>query len=310
MLMMRLTLRTLAAGFLGLGLTWSAGIARAADTQKDLPGPIDSLQDLEDTGKMLFKMADENNDGQISQKEALDAGNGLVGGFFFRADTNGDGVLSREELRAARDQMLAQKPFLRVLAQRAQSRGGARGEGRAANTNTGQNAQQGIMSLLDTNNDGQIQASEVRQMVQTSVQSLFAAADTNRDGQLSRTEVNAAIIGAAQAAGRAAFQKADSDGNGELSQAEFDKALVEPMNTVFRVIDANGDGQISQQEFQAAQRIIASQIRALKSASADAPNSPKNLLESGQRPRDVAPVPNVDLNARPAQPPVAPAQPR
>ena len=43
---------------------------------------------------MLFKLADTNNDGQISQKEATDAGNLLVGGFFFRADANGDGTLT------------------------------------------------------------------------------------------------------------------------------------------------------------------------------------------------------------------------
>ena len=73
----------------------SPGVARAQQTQKDIPGPIDSLQDLQDTGKMLFKLADENGDNQISQKEAIDAGNLLVGGLFFRADTNGDGTLTR-----------------------------------------------------------------------------------------------------------------------------------------------------------------------------------------------------------------------
>ena len=46
-------------------------------------GPIQNIQDLQDTGKLLFKLADTNNDGQISQKEATDAGNLLVGGFFF-----------------------------------------------------------------------------------------------------------------------------------------------------------------------------------------------------------------------------------
>ena len=35
-----------------------------------VPGPIDSLQDLESTGRMLFKLADTNNDNFISQKEA------------------------------------------------------------------------------------------------------------------------------------------------------------------------------------------------------------------------------------------------
>ena len=64
--------------------------ARAKD--KDWPGPIDSIEDLQDVGKFLFKLADTNNDNRISQKEAIDAGNLLAGGFFFRADTNGDGI--------------------------------------------------------------------------------------------------------------------------------------------------------------------------------------------------------------------------
>src|SRR3954447_20468602 len=95
-----------------LALMLVAMPARAADAQKDIPGPIDSLQDLQDTGRMLFKMADQNNDGQVSQKEATDAGNLIVGGFFFRADANGDGTLSRQEMQQARDQLLAQKPIL------------------------------------------------------------------------------------------------------------------------------------------------------------------------------------------------------
>src|SRR4051812_42766379 len=81
----------------------------------DVPGPIDSLSDLQDTGRMLFKLADENNDGQISQKEATDAGNLLVGGFFFRADQNGDGVLSQDEAKQAREAFMSSKPWLRYV---------------------------------------------------------------------------------------------------------------------------------------------------------------------------------------------------
>ena len=58
------------------------------------------------------------------------------------------------------------------------------------------------MSLVDTNNDGQLQATELRQTVQTGVQGLYAAADTNRDGQLTPTELNAAIAGMIQAGPR------------------------------------------------------------------------------------------------------------
>jgi len=239
---------------------------------------------------MLFKLGDENNDGQISQKEAVDAGNLLVGGLFFRADANGDGILSKQELSQAREALLAQKPMLRVLSQRAQS--DKNGSGTSA-----KDAGQGVLSLLDSNNDGQLQAAELRQMVQTTVQSGFATADTNRDGQLSPAEINAAIMGAARAVAQAVFQKADTDGNGQLSQAEYDKAIVEPANTVFRMLDSNGDGQISAQESQSAGRFLARQIRMLNVPEPG--NSPRRLLQSGQPATNLAPLPSINPANRP-----------
>jgi len=303
-----------------LALMLVAMPARAADAQKDIPGPIDSLQDLQDTGKMLFKMADENNDGQVSQQEAIDVGNMLVGGVFFSADANGDGTLSTQELQQARDATLAKRPYLRVIAMRARAnQGNAAAPGNAGNAAAPGNAAgatntvgQGLMALLDSNNDRQVQATELKQMVQTTIQSVFAAADTNRDGQMSPSEVNAALAGAARTAMQASFQRVDSDNNGKISQAEFQKSVVEPANAVFHMIDANGDGQISTQEFQSAQRFLASQARALNMP--EPANSPRHLIESGRTPGQVAPVPNFTppaAGARPVQP-VAPApdQPR
>ena len=107
-------------GVLALGVAGLlTGTGIADDKRGEIPGPIDSIQDLQDTAKMLFKLADTNNDGQISQKEALDAGNLLVGGFFFRADANGDGTLTPEEARAARESLFQQQPLLRYVLQKA-----------------------------------------------------------------------------------------------------------------------------------------------------------------------------------------------
>jgi len=279
--------RTLKA--VGLGLIAMAATATAQT--KDLPGPIDSLQDLQDTGRMIFKVIDENNDGQISQKEAVDAGNLAAGGFFFRADANGDGVVTQDEARQARDAALAQKPMLRFLIQRAQT---VRTQPNAGTPNPGAV----FMGLVDANNDRQLQATEVRQAVQTAVQGLFAAADTNRDGFMSPVEVNAAIAGAVKAAQQASFQAADTDNNGQISREEFSKALTDPANAAFQILDANGDGQLSQQELQSAGRIIENQIR--RTMLPEPPNSPRNLLNSGRRPEEVAPVPNIAVPARPA----------
>jgi Ca2+-binding EF-hand superfamily protein len=261
----------LALGF--AGLLPGTGLAQNRPAG-DIPGPIDSIADLQDTAKMLFKMADTNNDGQISQKEAVDVGNLLVGGFFFRADANGDGVLTPEEARAAREQLFQQQPFLRYILQKAKSNnnggsqiGGATQPGQTAGDvtrNLAANPARAIGSLLDTNHDQKIGASELRQAVQQSVQTLFTVADTNQDGQLSPAELNRAVGEAARTAVQVAFQAADIDRNGGLSQAEFDKALTEPAHAVFRVLDVNNDGQISLEELQRAQQVITQQIQRLR----------------------------------------------
>jgi len=276
----------------GLALIALAGTATAQT--KDVPGPIDSLQDLQDTGRMIFKIVDENNDGQISQKEAVDAGNLVVGGFFFRADANGDGVVTQDEARQARDAFLAQKPMVRFLIQRAQT---VKAQPNSGTPNPGAI----FMGLVDANNDRQLQATEVRQAIQTTVQSLFAAADTNRDGFMSPVEVNAAIAGAVKAAQQATFQAADADNSGQISREEFNKALTDPANAVFQILDANGDGQLSQQELQSAGRIIENQLR--RARLPEPPNSPRNLLNTGRKPEEVAPVPNIAVPGRPAAAP-------
>jgi len=279
----------------------AAAPAQAGDRPHgDLPGPIDNINDLQDTGRMMFKMADTNNDGMISQKEAIDAGNLTVGGFFFRADQNGDGVLSQDEAKAARDALFQQQPLLRFMVDRAKRAGAANGGNAAGGNAAGGNAAgtdpaKAIGNLLDTNNDKQIQATEVRQAVQTAVQGGFAMADTNRDNQLSPTEVNAAIIGAARTAAQAMFQQADDDHNGSLSRAEFDKAIVEPANMLFAMLDANNDGQLSQAEADSARRIIGSQLQHLMVP--EPANSARNLIRAGARPDQVAPVPSVPASA-------------
>jgi Ca2+-binding EF-hand superfamily protein len=253
----------------------------------DLPGPIDNLQDLEDTGKIVFKMADMDNNGLISQKEAVDLGNTAVGGFFFRADTNGDGKITKDEGDQLREELFRQRPWLRVVIQKANAQQKQNGQPGA------REAIQGVLNLLDSNNDKALEASEVRQIVDSTVQGLYSTADTDRDGQMSPTEVNSAIVGITKAAGQALFAAADKDQNGQLSREEFFESLKDPANTVFAVLDANADDQLSQQEMDRAQRVIGSQLRALKVP--EPANSAGNLLRTGRTPEQVAPVPDVQV---------------
>jgi len=280
---------------LGLGLIALAGTASAQSQSKEILVPVDPVQELQDHGRMLFKFVDENNDGQISQKEAIDAGNLVVGGFFFRTDANGDGVVSQEEARQAHDSFMAQKPMLRFLIGRAKYAKATQNPGSPGT----QDPFNVLLSLVDANNDKQLQANEVRQAIQGTIQGLFASADTNRDGLMSPTEVNAAIVGAVRGAEQAAFQAADINGDGQISKEEFIKAMADPANAAFVILDANNDGQLSPQELQSAARLVQNQIQ--KTILPEAPNSLRNLLRTGQKPDQVAPVPNISVPARPNQ---------
>jgi len=278
-------------GVLAMGLMVAPGVGRAQEHREmdldNVPSPMEAIRDIQNTGRMLFIMADVNHDGQVSLQEAIDANNLFVGGFFFRADADGNGIVSQEEAKSMTNRYLNQNPWTKYVFDsiRAQAR-----QKRGEDSNRPTNPLQGFAVLLDANNDKQIQASELRQLVQTVTQSVFAAADTNRDGQMSPSEVNAAVAGGVRAVAQASFQQADTDNNNQLSREEYDKAIIEPANAVFQILDLNHDGQISQQEAQQIQRGIASQVRMLQLP--EPANSPTNLIQSGRRPREAAPIPS------------------
>jgi len=293
----RFGISMLALGLMTLPVIGRAQEHRAEDLDS-IPSPMEALRNLQNTGRMLFMLADVNHDGQISQKEAVDVNNLLVGGIFFQADADGNGTVTREEARTVRESYLNQNPWLRYAMQTLGSQKNNQGQQKPQNSNQA-NPFQGLASLLDANNDKQIQGQELRQMVQTVTQSFFAAADTNRDGQMSPSEVNAAVAGGVRAVAQASFQQADDDHNGQLSRAEYDKAIVEPANVAFQILDLNHDGQLSQQEIQQIERGVVSQIRMIRLP--EPANSPTNLIESGKLPREAGAVPSFANPNTPGQ---------
>jgi Ca2+-binding EF-hand superfamily protein len=292
-------LRTHSKIALGAGLLSVLLIGNARAQQKDLPRPMSGVEDLENLGKMLFKLADTNNDNLISQKEAVDAGNLLAGGFFFRADANGDGTVTHEEATAAREALFNQKPLLRFIFQRGQS------EVRQQATQGGANPQaMNVMNLLDSNHDRNISASELRQAVQTTVQGLFLASDKNGDGQLDPAEVNQAVLESGRMAIQTAFNAADADKNGAVSQAEFDKAIINPAHVFFRILDANNDNQISADELRSGSQILMKELRGLQIP--EAPNSLSNRISQGAA---TAPAPATAVPGQPTTTVTTPGTP-
>ena len=192
--------------------------------------------------------------------------------------------------------MFAQQPLLKLILERAKPASvpggnqpqnvqpvaaGTTNDPRTVAANLATDPMQTLTNLLDTNHDQKIEATELRQAVQTGVNTLFMVGDTNQDGQLSPYELNAAVGEIAKSAVQSVFQAADADRNNMLSIDEFDKALVEPAHAVFRVLDANADNQLSLQELQRAQQIIQDQIQRLMVPEPS--NSISNQARTGQR---------------------------
>jgi Ca2+-binding EF-hand superfamily protein len=176
---------------------------------------------------------DTDGDAMISRKEAIVAGQQLVGGVFFRVDQNHDGRLAPMELRTARSILLREHPILRTL---------------LSSPRTSSYSMRQLLGYLDTNGERGMELNEASLAVSTAVDALFAMSDTNRDGRIAVSELHVAANKLSESTARAALQAIDVDKNGAVSAGELDAAMLQATRQAFVRMDRNGDGMLSPEE--------------------------------------------------------------
>lgn len=174
---------------------------------------------------------------------AASSGVQAVGGFFERADANGDGAVTFDEMRRARDAMVA--------------RIDANGDGRISLSEFLDFKRPGpvrqrspewrrrVFARIDADGDGFVSAAER----EASLKRRFARLDGNGDGRISRAELDAARARQqkrrAARTGAESFRQADRDGDGKLSLEE----VVAARARLLRKMDADRDGRVTKDEF-------------------------------------------------------------
>lgn len=209
--------------------------------------------EIEQTATRLIEMADANEDGQVSKDEAQALASFVVGGFFFRSDTDGDGVVTPAEGKAARAELQSRYPAMASLFR------GVRGA-------TGESPFATLAKLLDVEYGKPLSMPEARDAARSAVNDLYSAVDADRDRMISAAEVRSAARQATRALAQAAFRAADSDRNGSLSLPELQGALQASAKVAFPMADTNGDGQLGEDEARAAMVRIAEALGAPPSA--------------------------------------------
>lgn len=155
-------------------------------------------------------------------------------------DSNGDGVISRQE---AQESPTLSRNFNRIDTNADQNINSA--EFTAATTFM--SPQPGFQHY-DLNGDGFISEQEASAVSSGGLISVFDQVDADHDGNISRAEFNAATINPLKGV---SFSSVDTDNDGAIDRKEAGKYPL--LIASFKRIDVNGDGQISISEFQAMQ---------------------------------------------------------
>lgn len=196
-------------------------------------------------------MADENGDGQISKEEATTISNFLIGGFFFRADTNSDGVVTQEEGKEERSKLAGEYPAVAGFFMR-------------ANKELGGHPFQAVGDILNVDYGKPLSMADARNAAHAGVDDFFRVADADHDGRVSPAELKKLADEGARAAGRAMFQAADTDHSGGVSLAELQAALQSSEKVVFDAADTNKNGQLTEAEASAAMNDLAMRVRGME----------------------------------------------
>lgn len=159
--------------------------------------------------RIRFQNMDTNGDGVITRDEWRGSDRA-----FRNQDWNGDGVLSGDEVRI-----------------------GARRQPREV---VGTSGRQDRFTMLDTNGDGRISRDEWRGNA-----NVFNALDANGDGALTRQEALGTTTAGTNPGADDAFARIDANRDGAISRGEW------RWNTAaFDRLDANRDGRLSREEFE------------------------------------------------------------
>ena len=164
--------------------------------------------------------------------------NFLLGGLFFRADENGDGKVTPEEGRAARQEFSEQNAAAAALFKHA----------REFEQWTGTNPLVRLAQLADIQYDQPILAKDVKESAGSALSELYRLVDKNKDSLIGLDEARTASLAGARALGHQAFAAADANKDGSLELGELDSLLEASVKPAFTVADSNSDGKLSEEE--------------------------------------------------------------
>ncbi|WOO37504.1 EF-hand domain-containing protein [Anaerocolumna sp. AGMB13020] len=227
-----------------MGLMQKTGSVKEAETKEDVKDDNSSTLDLDGDGT-LSSDEYENLVDQLGLKNALSSED-----FFARYDTDEDGEITAEELRAVNAEKRMPPPPPPVLEE--------------------EESEEGFSSAVDTDGDGYISTEEYEAFVSglnteepLSSEEFFTQYDTDKDGKISAEEVRSGIekaqVTPPEPPVRGLSSEIDLDGDGSLSADEYENlvSLLGTENTLsseefFTKYDTDGDGEISAEEIKTA----------------------------------------------------------